>query len=83
MYKYRSLNSLSCWDKTKAAILRAVGVWSGSENISKADKGNMGTRESLRSPHVKKRHTVYRVNKRPGYTGNLLPLSNEKNKQQA
>ncbi len=32
-------------------IGRAVAVRSGSENISKADKGSTGTRESLTSPH--------------------------------
>ena len=28
-------------------------VWSGSWNISEADEGSTGTRESLTSPHVK------------------------------
>ena len=39
--------------KPKQRIGRAVAVRSGSENISKADKGSTGTRESLTSPHVK------------------------------
>jgi hypothetical protein len=30
---------------------RDVAVWSGSENISEADEGSTGTRESLTSPH--------------------------------
>jgi hypothetical protein len=54
---------------------RDVAVWSGSENISETDKGNTGTRESLTSPHVKDAaYKVNRVTKRPGYSGNLLPL---------
>jgi len=39
--------------KPKQRIGRAVAVRSGSENISKADKGSTGTRESLTSPHVR------------------------------
>jgi len=39
--------------KPKQRTGRAVAVRSGSENISKAEKGNTGTRESLTFPHVK------------------------------
>jgi len=41
--------------KPKQRTGRAVVVRSGSENISKTDKGNTGTRESLTFPHVNSR----------------------------
>ena len=36
----------------KQRYRQAVAVRSGSGNISKAEQGNTGTRESLPSPHV-------------------------------
>ncbi len=49
-----------------------VAVWSGSEIISKADKGNTG--EPTVSTRANAENWVNRVNKGPGYAGNLLLL---------
>jgi len=42
------------WNKTNTARNRqVVKVWSGSKTLSKADRGYMGTRESLPLPYDK------------------------------
>jgi hypothetical protein len=74
------------WDGTipKQRYRQAVAVWSGSENISEAEQGNTGTRESLPSPHVEDvargqpRDQIDRVTQ-----GICCSCSNDKNKQQA
>ena len=62
---------------------RDVAVWSGSENISEAEKGSTGTRESLTSPHVKRGIRSTARSRDRVTQGTCCSCSNDKNKQQA